>query len=123
MDDDILVGTIIGIIEENKNETDPRDIQIDVEPFLEDKSAEFTKELWDLCQEAEKAPNGVPECLKCFEKSEEVNEKETPKRERSRSREHRHRRRSTSSSRGRRRSSRDRRYRHHRDRYSDDDDW
>ncbi|ELP85384.1 serine/arginine regulated nuclear matrix protein, putative [Entamoeba invadens IP1] len=38
VDDDILVGTVIGFLETNGNDTDPRDLQIDLEPFLAEKT-------------------------------------------------------------------------------------
>ncbi|EDR29842.1 serine/arginine regulated nuclear matrix protein, putative [Entamoeba dispar SAW760] len=64
VDDDILVNTIVGFIEENGNETDPRDLEIDLEAFLGDKTNEFVEELWGLCQMGEKSKDGIPECLK-----------------------------------------------------------
>jgi len=72
MEDEIVSGMAINLLEQHN---DPRQIQIQITPFLEDKSEKFVTELWKLLLSAQTSVSGIPEELMSKVK-EEIKKKE-----------------------------------------------
>lgn len=100
IEDDVVVGLVFNMVEELKQDPDPRKLQIRLMGFLESKTKVFVEELWKLCISAQDSVGGIPkefleekrqELEKASSAQKKVVEKlqseqETIKRERSRSR-------------------------------------
>ncbi|KAL7716062.1 Serine/arginine regulated nuclear matrix protein [Entamoeba marina] len=126
VEDEIVIETVMSFIETNGNETDPRDLQLDISAFLEDKTEEFTKELWDLCLLAEKSKDGIPEFLvtaaeeRLLKEQQIKKEKDEKEKDEKEKKYQKHHHRTRSHSRGRSRS-RERRYHRSRSRSRSND--
>ncbi|KAL0483234.1 hypothetical protein AKO1_011548 [Acrasis kona] len=57
-DDDVPVGFIISLLEEQ--EVDPRNLQVNITGFLEDNTVTFMKELWAILISAMNTEGGIP---------------------------------------------------------------
>ena len=58
VEDDILVGLVIGYLQEK--DLDPKRMQINLTPFLEGKTGEFVLELWKMLLSAQQNTLGIP---------------------------------------------------------------
>lgn len=59
-EDDVLIDTIINMIEDKHEKLDPRALQVKLTGFLEGKTPKFVLGLWRLLLSASKSANGVP---------------------------------------------------------------
>ena len=67
-DDEMIADYAISLLENNKSNPDPKQIQIQLAGFLTiDNAAVFMKELWKLLVEAQSSESGVPEALLALE--------------------------------------------------------
>ena len=60
IEDDILEGTVTNLLEAGGSSLDPRELQLQLTPFLAKKGAPFVSELWDLLIDAQKSAGGIP---------------------------------------------------------------
>ena len=81
IEDELLIGIIIEYLNVHKENVIQHELLSEIEPYLEDQSETFIKELWDICQLAEKEEDGIPTCLQL----ERVNKKRKRSQSRDRS--------------------------------------
>lgn len=72
-EDDVVLEYAAGMLEEERW-PDPKKVQIQLMGFLEEKTAEFMAELWELLRSAQESPGGVPKRF-VEEKKEELRRK------------------------------------------------
>ena len=60
-EDEVVINYAIGELEQisPSNPIDPKNMQINLTGFLEDKTEVFMKELWQLLIEAQASPKGI----------------------------------------------------------------
>jgi len=58
-EDEVLIGYVFGLLEEKQN-PDPRTLQINITGFLEKDASEFVLELWRLLLSAQSNVGGIP---------------------------------------------------------------
>jgi hypothetical protein len=69
-EDEILIGYIYGLLEEEK--IDPKLLQINLMSFLEEKTESFLTELWELFISAQNSKVGIPQLFLDEEKEKQL---------------------------------------------------
>ncbi|PWN48408.1 serine/arginine repetitive matrix protein 1, partial [Violaceomyces palustris] len=77
-EDDVVLEYATGLLEERN--PDPRQMQISLTGFLESKTPEFMKELWELLISAQSSPGGIPAIFVEWKKEELRKKKEEDER-------------------------------------------
>ena len=88
IEDDILVGIIVEYLKSHGTSTEAKKLSSEIEPFLEEQTIPFIKELWEICQLAMKSEDGIPECLRRIIEQHEITEAKEEIREKIKQREH-----------------------------------